>query len=43
VVWVDDVTGAPLVAEELAARGGPLRLRVPAFVRHVAAVLERGE
>jgi hypothetical protein len=41
VRWVDDVTGAALGEERASADLRGLLLRVPPFVRHVAARLER--
>jgi cellulase (glycosyl hydrolase family 5) len=41
VRWVDDVTGAPAGSAEVTADGGPVVLRVPGFVRHLAATVER--
>lgn len=43
VTWVDDVNGEGSPGADVTADGGPLVLRVPGFVRHVAAVVERVE
>jgi hypothetical protein len=41
VTWIDDVTGAELAREERDVGGSAASFAVPAFTRHVAALLER--